>query len=255
MESLIKFLRESRNLSKKDIYEDLISEQTYTKIENNTENATLYIMTLILKRLNVSFHEFSYLYSKSKNITNFYDDLNNELSQQLVFIDEFIQKYPYLTSFQKNILKGLSTLYEGTGHEQEKYREIIWKTIKNNENLLPNDIILLSYIFFLFKDKQQEFIIKEIKEKMDLWEDYYGISKTISLFYFNLGVLYNLVHEDNEMAIKYYEIAINKGIKHQTPYSTARAMIELGKINNNEDLKVKGTTILSVFHPEILDLL
>lgn len=255
MKSLIKFFRESKRLSKNDVYKDIMSEYTYTNIEDNIHNANFYHLTKVLDRLGVSFSEFSYLYSKSKNISNFFDDLNNELSNKLVIIDKFIKSHPYLTDFQKDILNGIATLYEGTSEEQEKYRKIIWDTIQDNENLLPDDIILLSYIFFLFKDQHQEYIIKEIKEKMDMWEDYYGISKTISLFYFNLGVFYNLVHEDNEMAIKHYEIAINKGVKHQSPYPTARAMIELGNITSNENLKVKGITILSVFHPEILDFL
>ena len=255
MENLIKFLRESRALSKSDVYKGIMSEYTYTNIENDIDNANFYSLIMILDRLSIPFSEFAYLYSNSKDIPNFFDDLNNELNNRIVVIDEFIKNHPYLTDFQIDILYSLATLYEGTAQEQEKYRKIIWNSIQNRENLLPNDIVLLSYIFFLFKDEQQAYIINEIEEKMDLWEDYYGISKTISLFYYQLGTLYNLVHKDTDMAIKYYNIAINKGVKHQSPYPTARAMIDLGNITSNEDLKTKGNTILSVVHPEMLDML
>src|SRR5699024_12793110 len=107
----------------------------------------------------------------------------------------------------------LSKNYEATFKEQEKYRKIISNLIQNRENLLPNDIVLLSYIFFLFKDEQQAYIINKIEEKMYLWKDYYGISKTISLFYYHLGTLYNLVLKDTDIAFNYYIIELNKVLK------------------------------------------
>ncbi|WOS95837.1 hypothetical protein [Nosocomiicoccus massiliensis] len=48
MENLIKFLRESRNLSKSDIYKGIMSEYTYTNIENDIDNANFYSLIMIL---------------------------------------------------------------------------------------------------------------------------------------------------------------------------------------------------------------
>ena len=91
MENLIKFLRESRALSKSDVYKGIMSEYTYTNIENDIDNANFYSLIMILDRLSIPFSEFAYLYSNSKDIPNFFDDLNNELNNRIVVIDDLLR--------------------------------------------------------------------------------------------------------------------------------------------------------------------
>lgn len=255
MKDLMKYIRESRNLSKRDIYEELMSEYTYTKIEKDIEVAELSMLNDTLERMNVTFNEFAYLYSHSKSFQDFFEDLNSSLSVGPVRIDDFMSQHPYLTEFHKNILYCLATLYEGDLESRNTYKEIIWNELTERENLLPNDIVLLSYIFYVFEGEQRDYILKEIEDKMFMWEDYREISNVISFFYFNLGTLHEFVFRDKELAKLTYQKSIDKGIQHQTPSSAAQAMIHLGKLTQDEALIQKGRVILSVFNPQLLELI
>lgn len=252
----LKFLRESRNLKKKDIYNVASSKYIYNKLEEDFRNGIVNDLLKSLESMNVSIQEFIYL-SKSSHHQSNYDFIKDiktiNISSNEDKLQELLLKYQNLDTNIYYLLKSIYYIHHDNLSNAQHFAQLIWNNLESYDDYIPTDIFILTHIFHLFPFDQSEGIINIIEKKLSIYRDFDDFYKTEIIFYLNAGRY--LITNNTHKSKKYFTKALNLSIESENGKYAGISYIRLGKLINNKSYIKKGIELLNIFSPSLITLI
>lgn len=235
--STFKKVRQSKNLSQKQVAKDCIHQTSYSKFELNNISVSIDIFLELLKNVDLSPTEFLYIhngYQHSKHekiIQSFFNMtfINVPLLEEIVAELENDYEDNQLLKDIYHLSKGLITIKKtGSFEESFMYANGVWNRLQKYDSWYLSDIFLINNILFLFPLKTAVSISNFAINQLQKYLDYDSkIKLLVNTIQFNVVHLLIRDHQFkeafhlNEKVIasfkeikRYYHIAISE-LRHQ----------------------------------------
>lgn len=250
---MIKYIRECRSMTKKDIYEGIMSAAAYDKVENDFNKIRLEDLMKIIERLDLTQDEFFYFsfnevltspFKKLRSINDFFQqkDIINLLNE-----DKSYNKYDYT----------LKTIYFMSIDQIDMAKKsgiVVWNILKKYDELFAFDLFCLSHIFPLFEEEIFEQINNKLMKNFKKWRNFDEFYRVEIIYLLNAGRYFQELN-NNVRAIRFYEKAYKLSLFYRVGDYTGVSLYRLGYLKNDEDILKQGITLLELFDPMKLDVL
>lgn len=247
---MLKYLRESRNKTKNEVYSDIISLPSARKLEDNCENIELGVLKKILSKLEITIEEFIYLCNNESYFRKIRKTKN--------FIDYTQIKY-FLKIFRNNpkffnTLKCIECIHLNKLSEATIYAKEVWKYLSEIDEMSAYDLFCLTHIFILFDDEDFKDVCFKIKKNFNKWRDFEDFYIVEIAFYLNLG-RYLEEKKELEEALFNYQEALKFSKQRNLGSYTGISLFKVGVLTENTIFIEQSRTILKLFDPKSLELL
>jgi len=261
-----KFLRNSRQISQKDIIKNNLSRTTISKFENNKIMLSMSNFDYLLNSIDVSFEEFNFIkndysYTGKEQIIYLFNNifsnsdldsldnlitlcdiyLDNNFSKSIKCIRSTLYVLKYVEDSSNNKLSCLSKIYAAD----------IWEELSTVDSWTILDIKIINCCLHFFDPDTYSLISKQLVKSLDKYKDFSNIILLESSIYLNLTCLY-LLQQDKETAFNFSEKALNSSYQSKRIDYIAISLIRHGLLSNQEEQVNEGLNLLKLLHNDAL---
>lgn len=205
--SIYKEIRESKNLTQATVCKNILSRSNLASFESNRSIPSYEKMTFLLRQLDMTFEEFSY-------ICNHYrpDERQNILTQAMntIFISDsketqvllrktqsYLNDHPEdipIRRLQQKLEIALHVWEHNFDEQAHKLAEKIWEELQTYDTWYESDLKMLTTILFHFPVENIHLITDKILDTLERYKDYKNIQPSQFSLLANLSTVY--LYED-----------------------------------------------------------
>lgn len=257
---LFKTIRQSRNISQKNICKNFISRTTLSKFENHKTLITIENFWYLLNSIDVSVEEFNYMknnfsYSEKEYIIYLFNNLfSNTDYQEIDHLIDLCNQY-LIDNYSRAIKCIMKTLYvlKYTSDSEDKidcltkiYAADIWNELSNIDSWTILDIKIINCCLHFFDPETYVLISEQLVKSLKKYKDFSNICTLEAAIYSNLTLLF-LINNHLDKAKEFSKLALEKSIKSKRIDYIAVALIRRGFILFDNSMKEKGFLLLNIF--------
>lgn len=261
-----KFLRNSRQISQKDIIKNNLSRTTISKFENNKIMLSMSNFDYLLNSIDVSFEEFNFIkndysYTGKEQIIYLFNNIFS--NSNLDYLDNLIALCDiYLdNNFSKSIKCIRSTLYvlkhvEDSSNNKlsclsKIYAADIWEELSKVDSWTILDIKIINCCLHFFDPNTYSLISKQLVKSLDKYKNFANIILLESSIYLNLTLLYSS-QNDKKTAFLFSKKALSSSYQSKRVDYISISLIRHGLLSNQEEQVNEGLKMLKLLHNDSL---
>ncbi|MBO0475266.1 hypothetical protein IGL98_003242 [Enterococcus sp. DIV0840] len=264
--SSFKNIRQSRNITQKDICKQKISRTTLSKFENNKIMLSMAHFNYLLNSIDVSFEEFNFIengysYKDKEQIIYLFNKIFS--NSDLKYLDNLITLCDnYLDdNFSKSIKCIRSTLYmlkhiaDSTNSklncQSKLYAADVWDELSKVDSWTILDIKIINCCLHFFDPNTYPLISKQLIKSLDKYKNFSNIILLETSIYLNLTLLFSL-QNDKKSALFFSEKALDRSFQSKRIDYISISLIRYGLLSNQKGKINDGLKILKLLNDDPL---